>query len=386
LKKVRVGLIGCGGIALANHVPGLRLCPQAQLVALCDNNPVMLAQASRATGIEPENLYTDYLALIRRVDLDAVIITTPNFTHAPIAIAAAKAGKHVLCEKPLALNPAEALAMLQAAQANNVRHMTAFTYRFVPAMRYMHHLVTQGYLGQPFHFRANRFQDWGKRALGWRQVKELAGTGELGDMLSHRLDYAHLLIGSLERLVARTHAFYSERDGQLSDVDEWVAVLAEFAGGVTGVWESSKLATGRGEGANSLDLCEVNGSEGTLVYSLSYPKELLMGKPGGRELERVKVPPEFLVYPGSPRDPQQGDPLITFRYDQNYEFIDAILNQRECRPSFADGLSVQLVMQAIFASAQEQRWVEPDYAFGDSVLPTLTTQETSPGHPAPPAI
>ena len=132
---------------------------------------------------------TDYNELVQRDDIHAVIIATPNFTHAPMAIAAMQNGKHVLCEKPLGMDQAETLDMLRCARENDVRHMTAFTYRFVPAMRYMKHLVDTGGIGQPYHIRTCRLQDWGDRNIGWRQLK-MAGSGELGDMLSHRLDYA----------------------------------------------------------------------------------------------------------------------------------------------------------------------------------------------------
>ena len=101
--------------------------------------------------------------------------------------------------------------MYRAAEDSGICHMTAFTYRFVPAMRYMKHLVDSGAIGSPIHFRAQRFQDWGDRPLGWRQVRALAGTGELGDMLSHRIDYAHHLVGPIKRLVARMRTFVPTR-------------------------------------------------------------------------------------------------------------------------------------------------------------------------------
>lgn len=356
MKQIGVGLIGCGGIAVANHLPGLALCPQTKVVALCDNNPAALQKASQQCGVK--NVFSDPADVLRRTDVDAVIIATPNNVHAPIALAAIAAGKHVMCEKPIAMNHAEAMRMCQAADAAGVRHMTAFTYRFVPAMRYMTHLVKQGAVGQPYHFRVQRFQDWGKRGLGWRQVAALAGTGELGDMLSHRIDYGHFLVGPIRRLVANTQRFVDERGGQKSDLDDWVAVIAEFTNGATGVMESSKLCSGRGEGGQSLDFCEINGSEGTLVYSLGRPHELQQGRLGGHGLETVRVPEEFLKVPGSPRDPHAGDPLVTFRYDQNYEFIDAILNQRPCQPSFNDGARVQAVMDAAVQSARDRRWVD----------------------------
>src|SRR5689334_13583616 len=142
--------------------------------------------------------------------------------------------------------------MATAAEKAGVRHMTAFTYRFVPAMNYMSHLVKSGFIGEPYHFRSCRLQDWGDRNVGWRQIAKLAGSGELGDMLSHRIDYAHLLLGPIQRIVADIRRFLDTREGQPSDLEDWVTILAEFSGNrATGVLESSKLATGRGEGGRS---------------------------------------------------------------------------------------------------------------------------------------
>jgi predicted dehydrogenase len=262
------------------------------------------------------------------------------------------------------MNHAEAMAMWRAAEKAGVRHMTAFTYRFVPAMNYMAHLVKTGFIGEPRHFRSCRLQDWGERNVGWRQVEKLAGSGELGDMLSHRIDYAHLLVGPIARLVADVRRFVDVRGGQPSDLDDWVTILAEFAGSeATGVLESTKLATGRGEGARSQDYCEVNGSEGSLVYQLAQPLELQITKRGESGLRTVPVPKEFLVWPGSPRDPHAGDPLITFRYDQDVEFIQAIREGRSCAPSFEEGARTQAVMDAALLSAKEKRWIELEREF-----------------------
>jgi predicted dehydrogenase len=354
--QIGVAIVGCGAIALANHLPGLALCPAARLVALCDADAAVLARAAARTGVEAT--YQSYEDAIADPHVHAVIITTPNHLHAPIALAAAAAGRHILCEKPLALNYAESLRMLAAAEDAGVRHMTAFTYRFVPAMRYMARLTRGGAIGEPYHFRACRLQDWGGRALGWRQVASLAGSGELGDMLSHRIDYGHLLLGPLARLVAQTRRHLDTREGQPADVEDWVAVIGDFASGASGVWESSKLAAGRGEGMRSQDYCEVNGSAGSLVYALERPHELLFGRAGAGGLETLPVPAELLAWPGSPRDPRAGDPLTAFRYDQDVEFINAILEQRPCAPSFRDGARAQAVMDAVLTSARERRWVD----------------------------
>jgi len=184
-------------------------------------------------------------------------------------------------EKQLAMDYAEALRMYLAAEQAGVRHMTAFTYRFVPAMRYLHHLVQRGDLGQPYHYRSCRLQDWDARNLGWRQVKKLAGTGELGDMLSHRIDFAHLLVGPMRRLVANLKQLVPSRQGQPSDLEDWVALLSDFQNGATGVLESSKLASGRNESWRSLDYVEINGSERSFVFITGDWNKLQTGKANG---------------------------------------------------------------------------------------------------------
>ena len=356
MNQIGVAIIGSGGISLQNHLPGLALCPQAKVVALCDTNPVVLEKASRQTGIK--TISTDYKEIVKRDDVHAVIIATPNVSHAPIALEAVAHGKHVLSEKPLSMSYGQCMEMYHAAEKAGVRHMTAFTYRFVPAMRYMAHLVKQGDLGQPYHFRSCRLQDWGTRGLGWRQVAKLAGSGELGDMLSHRIDYAHFLLGKMKRLVADVRLIHPIRDGQVSDLEDWVAIISEFKNGASGVLESSKVATGRGESAHSQDYVELNGSEATMVFQLERPNQLEISRKGQKQLQVVPLPAEFLKVPGSPRDPTQGDSLFNFRYDQNFEFIGAITHQRPCVPSFLDGARAQAVMDAALVSARERKWLD----------------------------
>jgi predicted dehydrogenase len=253
---------------------------------------------------------------------------------------------------------AEALNMANTADAAGVRHMTAFTYRFVPAMRFLDHLVKRGDLGQPYHYRSCRLQDWGTRGLGWRQVKKLAATGELGDMLSHRIDFAHLLVGPMTRLVANLGNLTPNRGGQPNDTDDWVAILAQFECGAGGVLESSKLASGMNESWRSPDRVELNGSAASFSFTTGTWNELQYGKASGPRFAPLPVPKEFWTWPGSPRDPGAGDPLVTFRYDQAWEFIDAIRNQRPCVPSFHDGARMQAVIDAALKSAETRQWVE----------------------------
>jgi predicted dehydrogenase len=136
-------------------------------------------------------------------------------------------------------------------------------------------------------------------------------------------------------------------------------MLARFAQhDATGVLESTKLATGRGEGHRGQDVVEINGTEGTIVYSTQKPVELQIGHRGDADLHGIDIPAEFHVYPGSPRDPAKGDPLVTFRYDQSFEFIDAITNKRPCTPSLREGAMAQAVMDAALQSHAAEKWVK----------------------------
>ena len=356
MSKLGIAIIGCGGIALQNHLPGLALCQDVQVTALCDANPATLETARQQTGVA--TVSTKWEDVVQRDDVHAVIIATPNIFHPPIAITAAKNGKHVLSEKPLALNYADAKTMADTAEQAGVRHMTAFTYRFVPAMRYLHHLIKKGEMGRPYHYRSCRLQDWGTRNLGWRQQKRMAGTGELGDMLSHRIDFAHHLIGPMRRMVANVRNLTPIRDGAPNDTDDWAAILAEFKNDATGVLESSKLASGRNESWRSLDYVELNGSEGSYEFTTGKWNELQYGKLGGPGLKTLTIPKEFFVWPGSPRDPGVGDPLVTFRYDQAVEFINAIREQRPCSVTFHDGARAQAVLDGALKSAETRQWIE----------------------------
>ncbi len=366
-SRVGVGVIGVGGISSYKHLPGLRLCPGAEIVALCDNNGDLVRQRGAEYGVT--QVYTDYQELLRQDSVDAVIVATPTVLHRPIALAAIEAGKHLLVEKQLAMDYAESIVMYEAAERAGVRHMTAFTYRFVPAMRYLKYLLGQGVAGTPRHVRVARFQDWPETDLGWRQHKALAGSGEVGDMGAHRIDFCHDLIGPIARVVATTRLFVPQRaalDGGEpvpADVEDFAAIIAEFAPGVgvpqgtVAVFDLSKVTKGREFGGQALDEFEVYGTEGTLIYHLHRPLEVQVGRPNA-PLETVPVPAEFLTYPGAVRDPREGDPTTTFRYDEDLAFIQAIQQGHACDPSFYHGMRCQAVVDAALQSAAERRWVE----------------------------
>ena len=366
-NPVRIAIVGVGAVADYHHVPGIRIDPRAELVAICDPNEGLLKQRQSDWG--PTKFVTDYTQIASDPDIDAVIIATPNFTHLPITIACLEGGKHVMCEKPLGLNFAEAARMFRTARDRGLRHMTAFTYRFAPSMRYLRHLLTTGSLGTPRHFRSQRFLDWPETSWGWRQYKETAGAGDLFDMTIHRIDFAHDLLGPI-RSVCGAVAQFTPRDKtesgescKPSEVDDWSALIGQFANGAVGVWEGSTVMKGHHNDGFGFEWAEVNGSEGSAVYQLTDPNHILVGRTGG-SMEKVEVPTEFLAPAGSPRDPQEGVPSTVFRYDLVWEFVSAIVEGRDAVPGFDDGALAQSVADAVLVSNDTRQWVNIDAELG----------------------
>ncbi len=360
---VRIAIIGAGAVSDYHHVPAIRLDPRAELVAICDADADLLEKRKSEWGVD--NATTDAEALCADDRVDAVIVATPNFTHRPISIAAAKAGKHVMCEKPLGVSAEEARDMFTAANGGGVVHMTAFTYRFAPSMRYLRHLLKSGQLGEPRHFRSQRFLDWPETSWGWRQYRDKAGAGDLYDMTIHRIDFALDLLGPLTRVCGAV-ARFAPRDKTVdgadcppSEVDDWSCLIGEFDCGATGVWEGTTLAKGYGRGGFGHEWAEINGSEGSAVYRLHEPNTIMLGKTG-KDLAAVDVPMEFLKPKDSPRDPQKGEPATVFRYDLVWEFVSAIVEKRAAVPSFADGLRAQRVADAVLQSHATRQWIDVD--------------------------
>lgn len=358
---IRYAIIGAGAVSDYHHVPGIRLDPRAELVAVCDPNEELLAKRRNDWGVDC--VTTDYREIAANSDVDAVIIATPNFTHREIALACIAAGQHVMAEKPLGVNFGEAADMYRAARDKAVKHMTAFTYRFAPSMRYLRRLVHTGALGVPRHFRSQRFLDWPETSWGWRQYKRLAGAGDLYDMTIHRLDFAMDLLGPIASVCGAVATFCDRTvtaDGRPcdpSDVDDWSALIGRFESGAVGVWEGTTLAKGHHNNGFGWEWAEVNGSEGSAVYRLTEPNTILLGRHGGT-METVPVPDEFLVVPGSPRNPQEGVPSTVFRYDLVYEFTSAIVEDRPAVPGFDHGARAQAVADAVLESSDRRTWVD----------------------------
>lgn len=360
MEVLRMGLVGLGGVCGAVHYPGFSRIPGVEIAGICDADQGLLARRQQDWG--KSGGHTDVDQFLRQVQPEAVAIATPNVYHQALIYKVLDAGAHVICEKPLGMNFPQTVEIYQRAKASGRRHMTAFTYRFVPGMNFLRHLVRSGELGQVRHARFQRLQDWGEFAIGWRQYKDQAGSGELGDMGIHRIDFAEDLLGPIQSVCGAAKQLVPRDrrpDGQPcrpQDVEDWVAWIAEFASGTTAVFEMGKLTKGRGPDGGH-DLAELNGSEASAVYQLHTPHQILFAR-RGEPYQLREVPEEFLKRPGSPRNPAEGDPVQAFRYDQAWEFVSAIREGRACLPSFYHGMRAQAVADSILEAVASRRWVE----------------------------
>ncbi|WP_174517924.1 Gfo/Idh/MocA family protein [Lentzea aerocolonigenes] len=321
---------------------------------------------------------TDWKSVLDRDDVHVVDICTPGDTHAEIAVAALDAGKHVLCEKPMANNVTEAVAMAEAAERaarRGVRAMVGFSYRRVPALGLARELVSRGRLGKIHHVRAQYLQDWivdPAAPLSWRLDKEKAGSGALGDIGAHVVDAAQFILGDTVREVSGTmETFVSERplalshsglSGTASDrtgpvtVDDAVLFLARFAGGALGSFEATRFANGR---KNALRI-EVNGSAGSLAFDLE-DMNVLQFFDGTEDaavagFRRIIVTEPSHPYVGAWWPAGHGLGYEHAFTHQAVDFVRAIAAGTDPVPSFADGLQVQRVLAAVEDSAASRTW------------------------------
>ncbi|MFD0200625.1 MULTISPECIES: Gfo/Idh/MocA family protein [Saccharothrix] len=342
-----------------------------RLAALGGRDAVRTKEAATKYGWAA--VETDWRALVARDDVHLVDICTPGDTHAEIALAALAAGKHVLCEKPLANTVAEAEAMAAAADeaaARGVRSMVAFNYRRVPAIALARRLVEEGRIGEVRHVRAVYLQDWlsdPASPMTWRLRKEKAGSGALGDLGAHIVDAAQYVTGDLITGVsAATETFVRSRPdgdgvGEVT-VDDAAVFLARFSSGALGTFEATRYALGR---KNAMRL-EVNGTRGSLAFDFESMNELSVfsaddGSAAG--FRRILVTEADHPYVGAWWPPGH---LLGYEHTFTHEvadFLTAIGGGADPAPSFADGLRVQRVLAAVEESAgQQSTWT----TIGDS--------------------
>lgn len=372
-----IGLLGYAFMCNAHSnaflsIPHMMYPPVAipRLVALAGRNEANLKAAARRFGYE--RCYTRWQDMLEDEDIDIFDNGGPNNVHAAPTIAAAQAGKHVFCEKPLARNAEEAKAMLDAAEKAGVKHMVAFNYRFVPAIIQARRLIQSGALGRIYHFRAVYLQDWivdPEFPMTWRFSKEVAGSGSLGDLASHILDIGRFLVGEPTRVAGMKKTFIDERpDGRGGrakvDVDDAVTALLEFENGALGTIEATRFALGHRNG----NMWEINAEHGSLRFNLERLNELDVYWGDGRRetlgFTNVLISEEYHPYWENWWPPGH---MIGWEHTFIHEFhhfFDAIYNDREVAPwgaTFVDGYRNNVITDAIEEAANSGRMVDIRY-------------------------
>ncbi|MFB6721259.1 Gfo/Idh/MocA family protein [Kribbella sp. NPDC056345] len=384
MTNLGIGLIGYAFMGAA-HSQAWRSAPRffdlpldPAMTVLCGRNADAVQAAAAKLGWQETE--TDWRKLLTRDDVQVIDVCTPGDSHAEIAIAALEAGKHVLCEKPLANTVAEAEAMTaaaEAARAKGVRSMVGFTYRRVPAIALARQLVAEGKLGTVRHVRAQYLQDWiadPEAPLSWRLDKEKAGSGALGDIGAHIIDLTQFITGDniaevsgqletfvKERPIASDHAGLSGTAGTERGpvtVDDAAVFLAKFASGALGVFEATRFATGR---KNAIRI-EINGSAGSLAFDFE-DMNVLHYYDAAEDSRTAGFRRILATEPTHPYVEAWWPPghLLGYEHGFTHQVVDlvtAIAEGTDPAPSFADGLRVQRVLAAVEASSTSRQWQE----------------------------
>ena len=370
MNSINVGLVGLGFMGRV-HTQAYRRVAEAFdlparpiLQAACDVDASQRdAFAARFGWRTTEGEWT---RLVERDDIDLIDICTSNRQHMPIAVAAAKAGKHVLCEKPIATSADEARRMLDAARDANVRHMVGFNYRRVPAIALAKRLIADGKIGRVYHFNAVYYQDWlvdPDFPIAWRHDATEAGSGAHGDMNAHIVDLARFLVGEMEAVCGAQEIFIKERplpDGTgkgTVTADDAMFALVRFREGALGSFMTTRFAGGR---KNYLRI-ELFGSEGSLAFNLERLNELEFYSrtdPGSEQgFRTILVTEADHPYLGAWWPPGH---IIGWEHTFVHEVRDllvAIANEESVQPDFYEGLRCQQVLDAIQQSACDGCWV-----------------------------
>ncbi|MCH2129186.1 MAG: Gfo/Idh/MocA family oxidoreductase [Pirellulaceae bacterium] len=375
MKPLRIGMIGYGGIgrvhALAYRAMTFHYALPAsavQIVGVATTHDKSAQRAAAEIGCDWST--NDYRELLDRDDIDAVDVCVPNHRHEEIVVAAAQAGKHIYCEKPLAMNVEQGRRMVKAAVDAGVKTQMTFNFRYFPAMARARQLVEEGFLGRVFSFHARYFrssyisQD---KPLSWRLKKEIAGGGALFDLGSHVLDLVYFLLGDFHSLQATMDTLIKDRPVSAGaeekgpvDVDDIALIQARLADGTLGTIDITRMGTGS---TNQL-VMEIFGDQGAIRFNAEDPSWLeiydvrdagqpLGGQRGFRKVETVQryegqKAPDWSMTPN----------FIRTHTECQYQFLRAISDDLDATPSLADGLHVQQTMQAACQSSDEHRWVE----------------------------
>jgi predicted dehydrogenase len=373
MKQLNVGLIGCGFMGRThsnasrkvNNFFDLEYRPV--LKAVCDVDEARAKAFAAKWGYETYE--TDWRKLVARKDIDLVDITLPNNMHREVAIAAAKAGKMILCEKPLARNGAEGLQMVQAIEKAGVPNLVSYNYRRIPAITLAKQLIEEGRLGRIFHYRAKFLQDWtmskdlpqGGPGL-WRLDARVAGSGVTGDLLAHCIDTALWLNGGIEKVNAMTETFIKERKhtetGKVEKVgiDDACAFLARFKNGSLATFESTRYARGH----KALYTFEINGEHASIFWDLHDLHRLQYFD--HRDEGRLRGWRSIHITDGDhPYMSKWWVPGLQIGYEHTFvhqiaDFLEGVAKGKAASPTFRDALETQYVCDAVLKSAKTNRW------------------------------
>jgi predicted dehydrogenase len=372
-KPLNVGMIGYGfmgkahsnAYAKVNHFFDLQYRPIRK--AVCARSADKAKAFADKWGYE--SVETDWRKLIDRKDIDLIDICAPNNTHAEIALAAAAAGKMILCEKPLAMTGPEGRKMVEAVEKAKVPNMVWYNYRRVPAVTLAKQLIDEGRLGRIFHYRAKFLQDWtinpelpqGGTAL-WRLDVAAAGSGVTGDLLAHCIDTALWLNGGLDSVSAMTETFVKERKHNLTGkiekvgIDDACIFMGRFANGSLASFESTRYARGH----KALYTFEINGENASIFWDLHDMHRLQYFE--HRDQGTVRGWRSIHVSDGD--HPYMGNwwvPGLQIGYEHSFvhqvaDFLKGLETGKPAMPDFRDALRTQYVCDAILQSAKEEKW------------------------------
>lgn len=356
---IRVGVIGTSWWADAMYLPALTAHPSARVIAVAGQDAERTKRFAERWNVPNE--YTDWQALIARDDLDAVIIATPNRLHHPMTMAAIARGLHVLCEKPLALNYAEALQMTEAAEAAGIKTMVPFTYRFMPAMRFLKRLIDEGYIGRPYHLNMRYYAGYARRGeYHWRFDLGEAGAGIAGDLGAHWLYLARWLYGEIRSITCTLAAHVARQprpDGQpYRQGDDDAVMVLEFENGALGVLHMTAVASEETDFGQRHQM-EFHGSDGTLHLHIDWLNtQVVHGARAGEGPVRPLTIPDD-IWGTARRDRVANTYKDVFRQHDfmTRGFITAIRDGGRPEPDFRDGLAVQRALEAALLSARDGR-------------------------------
>jgi predicted dehydrogenase len=375
-KEIRVALIGhqfmgtAHSNAYRNAAMWADIPAKITMKCICANDRVEnLREFAGKYGWE--EVETDWRKVVSRDDIDLISIATPNFLHREIAVEAARNGKHVLCEKPLANNLEEARQMLIAVEKAGVRHCCGYSYRFTPSLSLARQLVQEGRIGRIYHVFVRYAQDWITNpnfGMVWRFDKKMAGSGPLGDLSAHSVDATRFVTGlefkevtgNLQTLIRERPLDSNNPDGPKGSVtvDDVAQFLVTFEGGATGCYESTRLATGR----KNYNTIEINGEKGSIFWNFEDQNYLLFfdnsQPPKEAGFRKINVTHDVHPYKGGWWPQGHGIGYADTFVIEVTEFVRSIVEGAPFSPSFEDGVKCQEVLEAVERSAESRTWVK----------------------------